>query len=243
MVCTMLASPSSSAAQHRAVARGDRERQADREPERQRGDADAHVVAEIVRQLRERLAQRGSENRLMPRRPAAAARRAARPAGAACAAARRRRRRRCRQQLRRRALRQQRPPRITAMRSASSMRLRHVVGDHHGGQAELVVQRAIVVAERVAGERIERAERLVHQHDARLRRRARARRRRAGAAPPDSSCGKAVAILRAVEPHQVEQFVDARGDSAAASQPSSFGVMAMFSATVMCGNSPPLWNT
>ena len=35
--------------------------------------------------------------------------------------------------------------------------------------AELLVQRAIIVAERIAGQRIERAERLVHQHDARLR--------------------------------------------------------------------------
>ena len=54
--------------------------------------------------------------------------------------------------------------------------------------------------------------------------------------------GKAVAMLRAFEPDQSEQFVDARGH-ARPSQPSSFGVIAMFSATVMCGNRPIPWNT
>ncbi len=60
-------------------------------------------------------------------------------------------------------------------------RLGHVMGDHDRGQPELVVQRAVVVAERIAGEGIERAERLVHQHDPRPRRQAPGRRRRAGA--------------------------------------------------------------
>ena len=54
---------------------------------------------------------------------------------------------------------------------------------------------------------------------------------------------QAVAILRAVEPHQVEQFVDPRGNLGAACQPSSFGVMPILPATLRCGNSPPLWNT
>ena len=72
----------------------------------------------------------------------------------------------------------------------------------------LLVQGAVVVAERVAGERIERAERLVHQHDLRPR------RERAGDADALALAAgqfmrKAVAILRAVEPHQIEQFVDA----------------------------------
>ena len=42
--------------------------------------------------------------------------------------------------------------------------------------------------------------------------------------------------------HEVEQLVHARGDGGA-SQPSSLGVIAMFSATVRCGNRPTSWNT
>ncbi len=40
--------------------------------------------------------------------------------------------------------------------------LGHVVGDHDRGQPELVVQGPVIVTERIAGEGIERAERLVH---------------------------------------------------------------------------------
>ena len=73
------------------------------------------------------------------------------------------------------------------------------------------MQRAIIVAERVAGEGIERAERLVHQHDPRPR------RQRPGDADALALAArqfmrKTVAILRAVEPHQVEQFVHPRGN-------------------------------
>ena len=48
--------PEQRAAHHRAVARDDRQRQADQKSERQRGDADAHMIAEIIRQMRQRLA-------------------------------------------------------------------------------------------------------------------------------------------------------------------------------------------
>ena len=89
-------------------------------------------------------------------------------------------------------------------------RLQHVVGDHHAGQAELVVQPPVILAERVAGQRIERAERLVHQHDARLG--------RDGAGDADALAfaagklgGKTVAMLLAIETHQIEQRVDALG--------------------------------
>ena len=91
------------------------------------------------------------------------------------------------------------------------MRLGHVVGDHDRGQPELAVQRAIIVAERVAGEGIERAERLVHQHDARLCGE-RPRHADALALAAGKFMRQAVAVLRAVEPHQIEQFVDPRGD-------------------------------
>ena len=73
------------------------------------------------------------------------------------------------------------------------------------------MQVAIVVAERIAGEGIERAERLVHQHDARLCGQ-RARDADALALAAGEFVRKAVAVLRAIEPHQVEQFVDPRGD-------------------------------
>ena len=85
------------------------------------------------------------------------------------------------------------------------------MGDHDRGQPELVVQRAKIVAERVAGEGIERAERLVHQHDAWLGRQ-RPRHADALALAAGQFVRQAVAILRAVEPHQVEQFVDPRRD-------------------------------
>ena len=83
----------------------------------------------------------------------------------------------------------------------------------------LCVQRAKIVAERVAGQRIERAERLVHQHDLRPR------RQRAGdadalALAARQLMGKAVAIFAAVEPHQVEQFVHAGGNLRAPARPT-----------------------
>ena len=73
------------------------------------------------------------------------------------------------------------------------------------------MQRAVIVAERVAGEGIERAERLVHQHDARFCRQ-RPRDADALALAAGQFMRQAVAVLRAVEPHQIEQFVDPRGD-------------------------------
>ena len=76
----------------------------------------------------------------------------------------------------------------------------------------LLVQRAVVVAERVAGEGIERAERLVHQHDARLCRQ-RPRHADALALAARQFMRQAVAVLGAVEPHQIEQFVDPRRQS------------------------------
>ena len=45
--------PEQRAAQHRSIARRDRQRQADQKAQRQRGDADPHMVAEIIRQMRQ----------------------------------------------------------------------------------------------------------------------------------------------------------------------------------------------
>ena len=87
-----------------------------------------------------------------------------------------------------------------------------VVRDHHGGEAELVMQAAVILAQRVAGERVERAERLVHQHDLRAR--------GDGARDADAlpfAAGElrrqTVAMLGAIETHQLDQLVDARGDA------------------------------
>ena len=85
------------------------------------------------------------------------------------------------------------------------------MGDHDRGQAELAVQLAKIVAERVAGEGVERAERLVHQHDARLGGE-RTRHADALALAAGKFVRQAVAILRAVQPHEIEQFVDPRGN-------------------------------
>ena len=73
----------------------------------------------------------------------------------------------------------------------------------------LSMQRAKIIAERVAGQGIERAERLVHQHDARFR------RQRPGDADALALAAgqlmrKAVAMLAAVEPYQGEEFVHPR---------------------------------
>ncbi len=90
-------------------------------------------------------------------------------------------------------------------------RFGHVMGDHDGGEAEPGMQRAVVVAERVTRHRVERAEGFVHQDDARLRGE-RARNADALALAAGKFMRKAVAVLRAVELHQIEQFVDPRGD-------------------------------
>ncbi len=75
----------------------------------------------------------------------------------------------------------------------------------------VAVQGAVVVAEGVAGEGIERAERLVHQHDLRP----------CCQRPGDADAlalaarqlmGKAIAIFGAIEPDQIEQLVHPRGD-------------------------------
>ena len=52
----MLASPSSAPRSYSTIADSDREGQADQKSQRQRGDADADMVAEIVGQVAQRLA-------------------------------------------------------------------------------------------------------------------------------------------------------------------------------------------
>ena len=83
------------------------------------------------------------------------------------------------------------------------------MGDHDRGQPELAVQGTVIVAERIAGEGIERAERLVHQYDTRFCRQC-PRDADALALAARQFLWQAVAMFGAIEPHQVEQFVDPR---------------------------------
>ncbi len=69
------------------------------------------------------------------------------------------------------------------------------------------MQRAVVVAKRIAGQRIERAERFIHQHDARLRGQG-TRDADALALAAGEFVREAVAMLLAVEAHEIEQFID-----------------------------------
>ena len=62
MVCTTLAIVSRAARSTGRRTRGDRQRQADAEPERQRGHADQHMAAEIIRQPRQGVGKRGSRS-------------------------------------------------------------------------------------------------------------------------------------------------------------------------------------
>ncbi len=85
------------------------------------------------------------------------------------------------------------------------------MGNHHRGQIEFAVQPPVILAKRVARQRIERAERLVHQYDGRLR-----SQRPRHADPLALAAGKlvrkALAIACTIELHEIEQFVDTGGD-------------------------------
>jgi len=119
-------------------------------------------------------------------------------------------------------------------------RLLHIVGDHHGGHAEPVMQRPVGSAERIAGDRIERPERLVHQHDARPRR---DRPCDAGALAlaAGQRMGKALRVV-ARQFDKIKQFRDARRDVRL--RPSKeLRRDGEFSPMVMCGKRPIPWNT
>src|SRR6266516_49827 len=73
------------------------------------------------------------------------------------------------------------------------------------------MQGAVVIAERVAGEGIERAERLVHQDDSRPSRQ-RPRDADALTLPARQLMGKAIPVEGALEPHQIEEFVYPRSN-------------------------------
>ena len=120
-------------------------------------------------------------------------------------------------------------------------RLVDVVGDEEDRLAELGLQAQELVLQPLAVDRVDGAERLVHQHHARGWRRARGRRRPAAAgrprAGPDSGRrsrgrGRSARAARRRAP-------------AARSRPSraGAGTVAMFSAIVRCGKRPICWIT
>ncbi len=120
-------------------------------------------------------------------------------------------------------------------------RLVDVVGDEDHRLADLAVEPPQLVLQPEARDRVERAERLVHQQHGRVC------RERAG--EPDA-LALAAGQLRGValgvgllEPDELEQLAGALLRSAASAQPSSRGTVAMFSPIVMCGKRPTCWIT
>ena len=97
-----------------------------------------------------------------------------------------------------------------------------------------------LVLQALAVDRVDGAERLVHEHQRRVGGQ--------GAGDADALAlaagelrGVAVARLGRVEPDELEQLVDAGADAPRLSQPSSRGTVAMFSAIVWCGKRPICW--
>ncbi len=102
-----------------------------------------------------------------------------------------------------------RPSLTTTISSATSKRLLLVVRDEHRGDGDLVVQAAQPVAQLLADLRVERAERLVEQEDARADRE-RAGERHPLALPAGELRGQSV--REALEVHEPQELVDALGD-------------------------------
>ncbi len=86
-------------------------------------------------------------------------------------------------------------------------RLRHVMGNHDGGQAKLAMQCAIVCPQRVPCQWIERTKRLVQEDDTWFCRQ--------GTRHADSLTLSARQFVRkavasgTVKPHEVQEFIDA----------------------------------
>ena len=121
-------------------------------------------------------------------------------------------------------------------------RLLDVVGDEHDRLAHLALEAQELVLEPRARDRVDGAERLVHQQHRRVGAQG------AGHADPLALAARqlrrvAVAERVGLEPDQLEQLVDPRARCAALSQPSRRGTVATFAAIVWCGNSPICWIT
>ena len=119
-------------------------------------------------------------------------------------------------------------------------RLVDVVGDEDDRLAQLGLQAQELVLQPLAVDRVDGAERLVHQHQRRVG------GERAGDADAlalaAGELGRVAVAEVAGEADQLEQLLDA-GAVRFLSQPSSCGTVAMLSPIVLCGNRPICWIT
>ena len=120
-------------------------------------------------------------------------------------------------------------------------RLVDVVGDEHDRLAQRLLQAQELVLQLRARDRVDRAERLVHQHDRRIG--------GEGAGDADALALAAgelaripIAVLARRQSDEGEQLVDAVVDPGL-SQPSRRGTVATLVPTVWCGNRPTCWIT
>ena len=107
--------------------------------------------------------------------------------------------------------------------------------------ADLAVQPAQLRLQAEARDRVERAERLVHQQHGRVGGE-RAGEADALALPAGELCGVARRVVR-FEPDELEQLARRVARTSPCGQPSRRGTVAMFSPIVMCGKSPTCWIT
>ena len=120
-------------------------------------------------------------------------------------------------------------------------RLVDVVRDEDHRLRDLAVQPAQLVLQPGARDRVERAERLVHQQHRRVG--------RERACEPDAlplaarELGRVALRVALLEPDELEQLRRPARAMRSFGQPSSRGTVAMFSPIVMCGKSPTCWIT
>ena len=133
------------------------------------------------------------------------------------------------------------PTRRTADLVAELDRLVDVVGDEDDRLAELALQAQELVLQLLADDRVDGAERLVHEHHRRVG--------REGPGDADAlllaagELGRVALGERGVETDPLEQLHRAGSRAFFLSQPSSRGTVATLSRMVRCGNSPACWMT
>ena len=120
-------------------------------------------------------------------------------------------------------------------------RLVDVVRDEDHGLPHLLLQAQELVLKPRAHDRVDRAERLVHQHQRRVRGE---RAREADALALAAGELRRVALrVRLVEADELEQLVRRACGSTPSTRPKSRGTVPMFASTVMCGKRPTCWMT
>ena len=125
---------------------------------------------------------------------------------------------------------------------AQPHRLVEVVGDEQHRLAHLALQPEELVLQALADDRVDRAERLVHQQHRRV-----GGERARHADPLPLTAGElvrvALGVAGRVEPDQLEQLVDPGVDLACGPSRAASGTVATLAAMVWCGNSPVCWMT